>query len=267
MSKRITAIPRRNGMCKVITHQQWAPLRGSENAASEKLRISLSRTRSTIEQILYSNEFSLFITLTIQNDTQGNPPTREDVEAHIKKRMRALRRANKAPVRYLLVPELSDKGRWHIHGVLGGVQEHLIMELSGKVPVLPCYMYNRPQKKMHCYDIPLLSNGVGYFLAEEIVQDSGPNGLDYLVSYLCKKMYVDKYPHTSYKHRISTSRGLLRPKPIYTGQVTETEYVQLRKMAQAIQGGSVYQSLLLARQDVESFFNANSTCEKYSYGA
>ena len=85
MSKRITAIPRRNGMCKVITHQQWAPLRRSENAASEKLRISLSRTRSTIEQILYSNEFSLFITLTIQNDTQGNPPTREDVEAHIKK--------------------------------------------------------------------------------------------------------------------------------------------------------------------------------------
>lgn len=170
-------------------------------------------------------------------------------------------------IRYLLAPELSEEGRWHIHGVLGGIDGHLLSEITDKESVKPCYMHNRPRTPFRCYNIPLLSKGFGYLLAEEIVPNSGPDGLGYLVSYLCKKIYVDKYPHTNYKHRISTSRGLLRPKPIYTGQVSETEYVQLRKMAQAIQGGSVYQTLLLARQDVESFFNANSTCEKCSYGA
>lgn len=80
-------------------------------------------------------------------------------------------------------------------------------------------------------------------------------------------MYVDKYPHASYKHRIGTSRGLLRPEPIYTGEISEAEYAQLRKMAQATQGGTVCQTLILARQDVESFLNTNTTSEKYAYGA
>lgn len=265
MSKRITAIPHSSGMCKVVAHHQWAPQGANEDAASEKLRISLSRTRSTIEQILYSNEFSLFITMTIPNDAQGGPPTREEVESHMKKRMRALRRANKAPIRYLLAPELSEERRWHIHGVLGGIDERLLSEITDKKSVKPCYIHNRPMMPIQCYDIPLLSNGFGYFLAEKIVPNSGPDGLGYLISYLCKNMYVDKYPHASYKHRISTSRGLLRPEPIYTGEISEAEYAQLRKMAQATQGSTVCQTLILARQDVESFLN--TTCEKCAFGA
>lgn len=252
-------------MCKVVAHQQWAQQGTNKDAASEKLRISLSRTRSTIEQILYSNEFSLFITMTILNDTQGCPPTREEVEAHMKKRMRALRRANKAPIQYLLIPEMSDKGRWHIHGVLGGVKEYLLTDVTGKKHAKPCYMYNRPKQPFRCYNIPLLSKGAGHVLAEEIVQDSGPDGLGYLISYLCKNMYVDKYPHESYKHRIIVSRGLQRPKPIYTGEISESEYTQLRRMAQTTQDYSSGSTLLLARQDVESLLNTNAAHKRCVY--
>lgn len=267
MSKRITAIPRGNGMCKVVAHHQWAPMRENEDASYEKLRISLARTRSTVEQFVYCNEFSLFFTLALPDDSQGHPPTLETVVKCARNRIRVLRRANKAPIRYLLIPELSDRGRWHIHGVLGGVNERLITELSGKKSVMPCHMYNRPRKAFRCYDIPLLADCAGYFLAEEIVQDSGPDGLGYLISYLCKTMYADKYPHESYKHRIIVSRGLQRPKPIYTGVISESEYTQLRRMAQNTQNYSSGSMLLLARQDVESLLNTNAAYKKCVYSA
>lgn len=40
----------------------------------ENKRTSLSRSRRTVADILHSNHFRFFVTVTIKNDENGNPP-------------------------------------------------------------------------------------------------------------------------------------------------------------------------------------------------
>ena len=79
----------------------------------ERLRISFSRTRSRIRELIICNQFEHFVTVTFK-DENGLPPRRKPSLKKVANAMRAIKRI--APdLKYMIVPEISDSGRFHVH--------------------------------------------------------------------------------------------------------------------------------------------------------
>ena len=246
---RITAYAIGHGMCRVVAHGAWWSGQ-TPNPQSEKMRISLSRTRSTIRQIIYCNDFELFVSFTASDDAQGRKPTRESVTKQVMNSLRRLRRTWGISARYLLVPELSDTGRWHVHGLLGGLPESYLCTLPSSSAYNIC---NRPKKPFQCYYIPILSTDYLYCYAENIVSDGGPEGLAYLQAYLCKALYPDIYPYEPHVRRYHPSRNLLRPDTIYDGDISVKEFRTICSLSATTQTDGNSRILYLSRQDAEAF--------------
>ena len=103
----------------------------------EKLRESLSRSKSKVYQLAVCNEWEYFCTMTID----GAKHDRHDLKAFRKKLSKWINNYNgkhKTSVKYLLIPELhkKDPNAWHIHGLLMGLPEkHLTaFTLADKLP-------------------------------------------------------------------------------------------------------------------------------------
>ena len=246
---RITAYAIGHGMCRVVAHAGWW-VGQALTPESEKIRISLSRTRSTIRQLMYCNNFELFVTFTASNDVKGNKPSRESVTKQVMNSLRRLRRTCGISVRYLLVSELSEDGRWHIHGLFGGLPENYLCALPSSYAH---NIYNRPKKPFQCYYIPILSADSLYCYAEGIVSDDGPEGLAYLQAYLCKTLYPDIYPYEPHVRRYHTSRNLLRPDTIYDGDISVKDFKTICRLSSNTQTDGNSRILYLPRQDAEAF--------------
>ena len=196
----------------------------------ENKRTSLSRSRRTVADILHSNHFRFFVTVTIKNDENGNPPSRNDVVRACKNGLRTIKRHSSEFVGYLFVPELLDTdkmapGRWHGHILLTDFPLDMLIPYSIADKGLPAIIYRRMAVGIACFSAPVFAR-YGYCLVETI----GGTKEDYerIAKYLSKTMYLDSCaPLPKGQRRIVSSHGLERPERIFSGVISDTEYAAI----------------------------------------
>lgn len=89
--------------------------------SAEVERISLSRTKRRIKEILLCNNFEYFATLTVSSKIpEYNRFDLEDCVDNIKKLMKKIKR-NYSDFKYLYIIEEHKKGGYHFHGMIKGL--------------------------------------------------------------------------------------------------------------------------------------------------
>lgn len=194
----------------------------------ENKRTSLSRSRRTVADILHSNNFKFFATVTLKNHVDGSQPTRDDVVLACKAGLRTIKRHHSSePIGYIIVPELSNNdeispGRWHGHIMMTDMPLDMLQPYSMADKGLPAIIYRRIAAGTACFTAPVFSRN-GYCLVEAI--GGKKSDYDALAKYLTKTMYLDSCaPLPKGQRRIICSHGLARPVRIYSGAINDREY-------------------------------------------
>ena len=196
----------------------------------ENKRTSLSRSRRTVADILHCNYFRFFLTVTIKNDENKKPPTRDDVARICKDGLRTIKRHYKGSIGYIIVPELSDidemiPGRWHGHIILTDIPPDMLQPYNSSDKGLPAIIYRRMAVGIDCFSTPVFAR-YGHCLVERV----GDTKADYdaLANYLTKTMYLDTCtPLPKGQRRIISSHGLARPERVFSGAISSDEYVAI----------------------------------------
>ena len=93
---------------------------GVENDNEEEAeRTSISRTKRNIKEICLANRFEHFVTLTI-NKQSCNRLVLTECQNLLKKKLKALKR-NNVDFGYIFITEKHDKGGFHFHGLIKGI--------------------------------------------------------------------------------------------------------------------------------------------------
>lgn len=193
----------------------------------ENKRTSLSRTRRTVADILHSNNFRFFATVTLKSHADGSHPTRDDVVQACKVGLRTIKRRANGPIGYIIVPEMSANdefapGRWHGHILLTDIPPDMLQPYNSSDKGLPAIIYRRMAAGIDCFATPVFSRH-GYCLVEAV--GGTKSDYDALAKYLTKTMYLDSCaPLPKGQRRIICSHGLARPERIFSGRISDSEY-------------------------------------------
>ena len=125
-------LPRRKG-CEFSKEKRANPIDEGRAEKDKQIIIddenrftqSISRTRSTIFELAFCNDFDYFCTLTIDSKKSN----RDDLNGFVKDFGQFIRDLNKKrpedkKIKYLIIPELHKKGGWHFHGLFSGLCEN-----------------------------------------------------------------------------------------------------------------------------------------------
>lgn len=156
----------------------------------EVKRISLSRTKRRLREICLCNDFTHFVTFTV-NSESADRFSLDEVQDLLKKNNKALKRKYK-DYAYVFVTEKHENGAFHFHGLVKGLSLHNGLEYN---------QYNH-------LTIPLFSSRVGFDCIKEI--NISNNGYNRLCSYIQK--YITKDMCKKYNGQLYfCSKGLKRP--------------------------------------------------------
>lgn len=89
-------------------------IKSFHNCYSYKLDSSISRARSKIYEYLTNNEFTYFVTLTINNNY--NRFDYSSIRRKISSIIRTMRKKGYSNLNYILIPEKHKNGAYHFHG-------------------------------------------------------------------------------------------------------------------------------------------------------
>lgn len=110
--------------------------------ATEKLDSSISRAKATILEYALCNEWKYFVTLTLDPEKY----VRDDLGKFRKDLLqwvRDWRKKSNLPFDYVLVPELHEKGGWHLHGLFTDIPNLISFKALSKSGVkLPRKLIN-----------------------------------------------------------------------------------------------------------------------------
>lgn len=84
-------------------------------------RISISRSRRNIRELLLSNDFEYFATLTI-NSNSCDRFSLTECQKNLRKQLKSLKRKN-SNFAYLFITEKHKDGAYHFHGLVKGVTD------------------------------------------------------------------------------------------------------------------------------------------------
>jgi hypothetical protein len=107
---------------------------GLNEKAAGKLENNISRAKSRIYEIATCNEWSHFITGTLdasKYDRYDLPAFRKDLSVFI---MNQRRIASAPDLKYLIIPEQHKDGAWHFHGLMNGINPKMLSEFGPNVP-------------------------------------------------------------------------------------------------------------------------------------
>lgn len=157
--------------------------------SEEIKRISISRTKRRLREICLCNDFTHFVTFTV-NSKNADRFSLDEVQDLLKKYNKALKRKYN-DYAYVFITEKHENGAFHFHGLIKGLSLHNGFE------------YN----ENGCLTIPLFSNNVGFDCILEI--DTSNCGYDRLCSYIQK--YITKDMCKKYNGQLYfCSKGLKR---------------------------------------------------------
>lgn len=160
----------------------------------EKLRCSLSRTKSRIRELALCNNFEYFGTITI-NGYFLNRYELDDCQARLKKTLRNIHLKN-TDFKYLIITEKHKDGAFHFHGLFSGLELSL--------------------------------NEFGYYYNKDISKTLGYNSFSKIRDYNKTCNYITKYIT---KDCVKNSRNQLfiRSKGLHVATKEEIEPIELRK--------------------------------------
>lgn len=165
----------------------------------ERFSESYSRSRSKVFQYALCNEWSYFITITV--DPKRFDRWDLDVIWEYLTRFFRFYSRNFSRLTYLLVPERHKDGAWHFHGFLSGVLDsHLFPFISGI----------HPQKLVDAWyvNFPALGQVIGYVSLAPIKNHLA--AAYYVAKYVTKEHAHDDF----YQHLYYHSRGLKTARPV-----------------------------------------------------
>lgn len=188
-----------------------------------KLENSISRSKSRIYEIAICNEWSHFMTGTIdpkKHDRYDLPGFRKKLNAFIKnQRVRV-----PAPdLKYLIIPEQHMDGAWHFHGLLTGIKPEMLTEFGSHVP----FVIRSKYRNYHAY-----TERFGYCSVGEIRNKEAVAA--YITKYITKDMAKTNIELGN--NLYYCSQGLNRAKKIKEGRLLtsptswdfENEYVKVK---------------------------------------
>jgi len=159
------------------------------------LERSLRRSRKNIKDIIFCNDFDLFVTLTIAADRENDARSKSKIINWIKNEKK-----RKGKFEYLIVPEFhQDQKALHFHSLFLGYQGTAKKSFTAK---------GRPifQKGRRAYELPSFTSGFSNVKLIDQDIDSATKVGFYLQKYITKDM-----PRIFGQNRYWPSNGLKRP--------------------------------------------------------
>lgn len=197
-----------NGLWKVIETNQKSNLPTSLeplNHNDYKLKNNIRRAAETIEEYGLCNDWSFFLTLTID----GNKRSRSDLDSYLNdlsQFFRDMRKKYKSDIKYLIVPELHKDGEnWHSHALVYGLPL-LALKAFTLDDNIPAYIRMRILSGYNLYDWPDYSRKFG-FCDIEPIQDK-ERCTRYIKKYISKGLLSTAEKIAVGKHLYIASKGL-----------------------------------------------------------
>lgn len=163
---RLLKLPYRLPKQKEQTFYQAEQLDTDEECQAGRLDNNISRARSRILELGYSNKWEYFCTLTLD----GAKRDRYDLNGFVRKLGEWVRHYNRkysCKLKYLLIPEQHKDGAYHMHGLMSGVSSDSLT-----------------RNKYGYLDMPFYAERFGYISLDPI------RDADRTVSYITK--YISK---------------------------------------------------------------------------
>lgn len=172
---------------------------------------NISRARSTVWELVMCNEFSYFVTFTLNKDKLN----RYDLKGFNKKLsqfIRDYRKKEGTDVQYLLVPEEHLKGGWHMHGLMNGIAESDLIKLSVK-DYIPDELKDIIRSGRTLYKMKSYEEKFGWVIVEKVRSKEAIAG--YMTKYINKNIGVSVTEKN--KKAYYCSQGLKRSQVIKKG--------------------------------------------------
>ncbi len=149
-------------LSKYFTPSQMRYFRPTENV-SELLKkrsdSNLTRTKKTVYEYAVCNPWEYFFTFTI-NGKKWSRTYIKECRSYISEVL------NRRGISYFMVAEFHADNSFHFHGLMTGASEHLVpFDLKD---TLPYYIIKKLRKGFPVYDLPCISENVGYVTVEPV---------------------------------------------------------------------------------------------------
>lgn len=199
-----------------------------EEKAEERLRISLSRTRNCITEVMICNNFEHFVTVTFENEN-GNPPDRKGSLKKVTNALRAIKRI-KSDLKYIIIPEISDEGRFHVHMFTTLPYEILIPVKVDENTKLSKDEIEKIKNGAKCYEVSAFSKRCGSTLVKKI--DDNDDAIYKLSDYVSKTMHLSTMRgYEKGVRRIICSKNLERKQLLFNGEISDEKFADFERSA------------------------------------
>lgn len=141
--------------------------RADSSSTTEKLRNSLSRSRSTVWELARCNPWEGFITLTL------NPALHDRYDLHgsyktLAKWFNNYNSRTDANLKYLLIPEPHRDGAFHFHGLCFGLPETHLTQFTPQDHI-PKHLKDMLRSGRILYNWPAYASKFGFVTYEKII--------------------------------------------------------------------------------------------------
>lgn len=188
---------------KSALSKRSTPLSAKEK--EQRLSQSVSRTKSTIFELAFCNEFQYFCTFTLDSEKIENRYDLKTFRAKLAKFVRNLNRGREEKIQYLFVPEQHKDGAWHMHGLVMGLTAADLREFTLKEK-LPNSIRQQLKKGEKVYNWEKYSKKFGFFTATEIKSHNAC--AKYITKYITKEVVENNLEKGA--HSYFASQGLKR---------------------------------------------------------
>lgn len=205
--------------------------KGKRNSVGNtcKLDASLSRTRSKVFELALCNKWEYFITLTL-SPKNGNRQDLKQFKRSLSKWLNNLNYRNGWNIKYMLIPEPHKNGSWHMHGLLMGVPDCMLVPFSVN-DVLPYKLLAKLKKGERIYNWPTYAEKFGFVSCDRIRDPEAC--AKYITKYITKEL-GERNAALNEKLYLC-SHGLKRAKVLLRGRLVDTftpdfsnEYVAIK---------------------------------------
>lgn len=200
-------------------------------ANDRKLSNNISRTRSMIYDLVASNPWQHFVTLTID----GEKYNRENLRAYEKDLQTMIKNYNaynKTEIKFLFIPELhADKKSYHMHGLMSGLPDKCLTPFTSDM-YLPERILKKLDEGKRVFEWKQYRTRFGFCELEEVQNPDAVSG--YMTKYITEDLASTVQDLNA--HSYFCSRGLKRSKIVCRGTLIsipemdfENDYVAIKK--------------------------------------
>lgn len=207
------------------TTPEW--IRGTKY--TEKLDESISRSRSTIFELAFCNDWDFFCTLTV-NKEKLNRYDLKSLSRAISEFAKYESKRTGKKILYLLIPELHKDGAWHFHGFLKGITPDQLREFLLSDKKLPKYIREKLENGEKVYEWLKYREKFGWVTLEPIRNKEAAS--KYITKYISKNLQTSVkelnanlyYCSKGLKRAVEIKRGILLDSIPF---VWENDYIKI----------------------------------------